>query len=84
MEPLGIFIQILAYVLIAAILLRIIFSWTGFDPQNPIYTAIHEITEPILGPIRSIMPRMMFDFSPMIAMFILIALTRVGAEMASG
>jgi YggT family protein len=81
-ETLGMFIQILAYVLIAAIFIRIIFSWTGFDPMNPIYKVIFEITEPILGPIRSIMPRTgMFDLSPMIASLILIFVAQLGASL---
>jgi YggT family protein len=81
-EALGMFIQILAYVLIAAIFIRIIFSWTGFDPMNPIYKVIFEVTEPILGPIRSILPRTgMFDLSPMIASLILIFLAQLGASL---
>lgn len=85
MEALGLFIQVLCGVLIAAIFIRIIFSWTGFDPRNPIYSVIHEITEPILAPIRSLLPRgMMFDFSPMIASFILIFLFGIGSRLASG
>lgn len=79
------FIQILCWVLIGSMFIRIIFSLTGFDPSNPIYTLVHEITEPILAPIRAILPRMgMFDLSPMIAMFILFALMRVGTTLANG
>ena len=83
MALLGAFIEILSYVLIGAIFIRIIFSWTNFDPQNPIYTVIHEITEPILAPIRSVLPRMAFDFSPMVASFILIFLAQLGASLRS-
>lgn len=85
METLGTFLQIFSLVLIAAMFIRIIFSWTGFDPTNPLYTIVHEVTEPILAPIRAIMPRMgMFDLSPMIAMFILFALMNVGSRLANG
>jgi YggT family protein len=71
-EALALFIQILAIILWIAILLRVLFSWIGFDPSNPLHSVIHEITEPILAPIRQIMPRIgMFDLSPIIAMFIL-------------
>lgn len=78
------FIQILAYILVVALFIRIIFSWTGISPENPIAVVVHEVTEPILAPIRSFMPRMgMFDLSPMLAMFILFALARVGAELAA-
>lgn len=79
------FIQILAYVLLVAIFIRIIFSWTGFDPSNPIYGVIHEITEPILGTIRSFMPRIgMLDLSPMVASFLLIFVAQFGARLAAG
>jgi YggT family protein len=84
-EVLGLFIQVLCGVLIAAIFIRIIFSWTGFDPRNPIYSVVNEITEPILAPIRSFLPRTgMFDLSPMIASFILIFLFGIGSRLANG
>ena len=59
-------------VLLVAIFLRVIFSWIGFDPDNPIYGVVHEVTEPILAPIRQFMPRIgMIDISPMVAGFLL-------------
>lgn len=79
------FIQILAYILLIAIFIRIIFSWTGFDPTNPIYQVVFEITEPVLGPIRSLLPRMgMLDLSPMVASFLLIFIAQMGSRLASG
>ncbi len=60
-----------------AILLRVIFSWINFDPRNSIYQVVYEITEPIMGPIRRILPRMgMIDLTPMVASFILIFIAR--------
>jgi YggT family protein len=42
------------------------------DPRGPIAEFLYTITEPILAPIRSVMPRMgMFDFTPMIAIILL-------------
>jgi YggT family protein len=83
-EALGFFIQVLAYVLVAAVFIRIIFSWTGFDPSNPIFGVVYEITEPILAPIRAFMPRIgMFDFSPMVATFLLIIIAQLGARLMS-
>lgn len=71
--------------MLVCIFIRIIFSWSGFDPANPIYGVIHEITEPILQPIRNFIPRMgMFDLSPMIASFILFFLLQLGLRLASG
>jgi YggT family protein len=60
----------------AAILLRVILSWVAMaspiDPRNPLVAALHEITEPILAPLRSILPRFgMMDFSPFVAIILL-------------
>ncbi|MCH8051310.1 MAG: YggT family protein [Chloroflexi bacterium] len=82
MQLVGLFITVAAYVLLVAVIIRIIFSWTNFDPENPIAQVIQEITEPILAPIRSVMPRIgMFDLAPMAASFLLIILARLGQSL---
>ena len=53
-----------------------------FDPLGPIAEFLFTVTEPILGPIRSLMPRMMIDLSPLIAIFLLNAIGRVVAQSA--
>jgi YggT family protein len=74
---LALFIQILAYVLLIAILIRVIFSWTGMDPSSAVYGVINEITEPILAPIRQLLPRIgMMDLSPMAASILLIMIAQ--------
>ncbi len=84
MHALGLFIEILSIFLLVAIILRIVFSWTGFDQRSPIYAAILEVTEPILAPIRSVLPRTgMLDLSPMIATFILFIMIGVGKTLAA-
>ena len=84
MQLLGLFITVSAYVLLVAVIIRIIFSWTNFDPENPIAQVIQQITEPILAPIRSVMPRIgMFDLSPMAASFLLIILANLGTRLQS-
>ncbi len=84
MELLGHFIQVAAYVLLVAVIIRLIFSWIGFDPENPIAQVIQQITEPIIAPIRSVMPRMgMLDLSPMAASFLLIILAQLGTRLSS-
>jgi YggT family protein len=83
-HALGLFIEILSIFLLVAIILRIVFSWTGFDQRSPIYAAILEVTEPILAPIRSILPRTgMLDLSPMVATFILFIMIGVGQTLAA-
>lgn len=58
--------------LILAILVRALLSWFQMDPMNPLIQALNAITEPIVEPIRRIMPRIaMLDFSPMVAMILL-------------
>ena len=75
------FVTILAYVLLIAILIRVILSWVSVDPSNPLYAVLHEITEPILAPIRQFMPRMgMIDITPMVATFVLIFLAQAVAQ----
>ena len=73
------FITILTNILYIAMIGRVIMSWLNLTPSSPLYSIkaiIFQITEPVLGPIRRVMPRFgMFDFSPMIAIF-LIALVR--------
>ena len=69
---LRIFIQILFYALWAAILGRVIISWLNLSPYNPIVVILYQITEPILGPIRRVLPRMgMIDLSPMVAIIVM-------------
>jgi len=63
-------------VLVFAIFGRSICSFF-MDPRNPIFDFLLTVTEPILAPIRSIMPRMgMFDLSPMAAILLLQFLIR--------
>jgi YggT family protein len=49
-------------------------SWfvNPYTNTNPVFTFLIEITEPILAPLRNIIPRLgMFDLSPIIAMLLL-------------
>jgi len=52
------------------------------DPSNPLFRITHDITEPILAPIRQFTPRIgMFDFSPMIASILLIIILRAAMSL---
>jgi YggT family protein len=72
-------INVTFMVLTIAVFIRVLISWIpNIDPRNPAIEFLYGITEPILAPIRSIMPRtLMFDFSPMIAIFVLQAIRAV-------
>tara|TARA_B100000809_G_scaffold264041_1_gene318799 strand:- start:28 stop:267 length:240 start_codon:yes stop_codon:yes gene_type:complete len=48
----------------------VIISWVKLPPDNPIASFLHSITEPLLSPIRQIMPEMGgLDFSPLVLLF---------------
>jgi YggT family protein len=51
------------------IIIRALLSWVSPDPYNPIVRFIYRITEPVLRPIRDLLPtyRIGLDISPMIA-----------------
>jgi YggT family protein len=69
----GTLIQILCYALLAAILLRIVFSFVeGPFPRNSLHRLAFDVTEPFLRPIRNVLPPTAgFDFSPTIVMIVL-------------
>lgn len=55
-----------------AIFARAILSWFNMDPRSPLITILDAVTEPVLDPIRRIMPRLgMIDLSPLIAILLL-------------
>jgi YggT family protein len=72
------FLNLLIPILELAIFGRIIMSWIDPSGQYSISRIIREITEPIIGPIRKLLPAVgMFDFSPLIALFLLNILQQV-------
>ena len=74
-EFLSNFLSILSTVLYFAILARVLTSWIQVAPTSPFFPVIrliHGVTEPILGPIRKVLPSTgMFDFSPVVALLIM-------------
>lgn len=75
MAPIGYFMLALAKVLNLVLTLylwivvaRAVLSWVNPDPFNPIVRFIHNVTEPVLRPIRQRIPMTYasIDFSPMI------------------
>ncbi|MEX1253077.1 MAG: YggT family protein [Dehalococcoidia bacterium] len=79
-SSIGDLIALLLQLLWLAILIRAIMSWVSPDPHNPIVQALNAITDPVLQPLRQIMPRTgMIDFTPLVALIllqVLIALVR--------
>ena len=79
------FVDVLSIVLHVAILGRVIISWLPISSENPIVVVLYQITEPILGPIRAVLPRLgMLDFSPIVAILMIVVIQRVLAGLLSG
>ncbi len=75
------FLNILSY----AILGRVLLSWVDQAGSMRITQVLNEITEPILAPLRSIMPSGgMFDFTPIIAMLLLQVIEILVRSAAAG
>jgi YggT family protein len=68
-------------VLTAAIFIRVLLSWFPIDPRNPLVTLLYDVTEPILEPLRRVIPRMgMFDLSPLVALILIQLLGNVAVN----
>ncbi len=66
------FVDLLFNILIFAIVGRALLSWFNVGPGNPIGRILYEITEPILGPMRRVIPMIgMLDISPIVAILLL-------------
>jgi YggT family protein len=68
-------LDIVLTVLYWLILIRALISWVNPDPYNPIVQFLYKTTEPILYPIRRILPlvlRFGIDISPIIAFLAII------------
>ncbi|MCH8075264.1 MAG: YggT family protein [SAR324 cluster bacterium] len=66
--------QIYTWLLIASVLI----SWILPDPSHPVVRVLSRVTEPILSPIRNLLPTMgRMDFSPFIAIVAIQLLVRV-------
>lgn len=70
-------LNILFTIMYWLILIRAIVSWVNPDPYNPIVQFLYKTTEPILAPLRRLLPLQFsigIDISPLIAFFIIIFL----------
>ena len=69
------FFNTLFSVITLAIVARCLLSWFPIGPNNPFYplaVILHQVTEPILGPLRRIIPTIgMFDISPIVALLLI-------------
>ena len=65
-------VEAFALALSLLILGRVLMSWVDTSGRTQLSTFLFRATEPILAPIRSMLPRMgMLDLSPMIVLIVL-------------
>ena len=61
-------IDLYTLVLVAAVLV----SWANVSRDNPIVRFLHAVTEPVLEPIRRVLPELGgIDFSPVVVIVVL-------------
>lgn len=59
-------------ILTVSIIVRAVLSWFGPGMQNGVMWLLMDVTEPILAPMRRIIPTLgMIDISPLIALILL-------------
>lgn len=77
----GELIRLLGLLYVAAILLRFLLPFFGVGYRHRFFHFLFAITEPLLKPLRRIFVAGMFDFSPIVAMFLVQILTSVLADL---
>ena len=66
------FIYYLCRILTFAVFIRVLLSWFAVSRANIVVVLLDDITEPILSPLRRVIPRLgIFDISPLVAIVIL-------------
>lgn len=61
-----------------AIIARSLLSWFPVDQGSPLYQLLFRVTEPIIEPLRRIMPQTgMMDLSPMAAIIVLLVMSQL-------
>ena len=79
-EFFGLVLQLLniyGWIILAAALI----TWVSPDPRNPVVQFLHKVTEPVLAPVRRLLPPWKtggLDLSPMIVLIVIwVVLPRV-------
>ncbi len=64
-------IQLIAFILTLIVVIDIVLRWF-LNPYHPLRSALDSIVEPMLAPIRRVLPSVgMFDFSPIVLIILI-------------
>jgi YggT family protein len=59
------------------LLASVVLSWVELSPDNPFVRVVRQLTEPVLQPVRRLLPAMGgFDFSALLVLFAIRLLQR--------
>ena len=78
-------VNLACWVMIILIFVRVAFTWVSRDYDNPIFRVSYQATEPLLRPVRNLLPgggMGGLDFSPMIVSFGLLFLSQFVSNFA--
>lgn len=71
-EQIATLFLIFLYLLIAAVICRALLSWFPVSQNNQFARFLYQVTEPLLDPVRRILPRTGFiDFSTLVVIIVL-------------
>jgi len=78
MTPLIPAIELIFRLLSFAILARVVLSWFNLSPYHPVMNLLNRLTDPILEPLRRVIPPIgMIDMTPILALIILQVVERI-------
>jgi YggT family protein len=78
----GSIIYVLVELYSFVILARVLMSWINVDPYSPLARVIYDLTEPVLAPVRNLLPPAAgLDFSPIIVLVLVQILGSMLANM---
>jgi YggT family protein len=68
------------------ILIRVLLSWVRINPYHPAVQILHQITDPVLEPLRRLIPPIggAIDISPVVALILLEILHRIVITVVAG
>ncbi len=68
----GDLLRMVVWVYIIAIVIQVVISWLGNTHGNPVVPLINSLTEPLIKPVRNVVPPIaMIDLSPMVVLILL-------------
>ncbi|MBE3598102.1 MAG: YggT family protein [Limnochordaceae bacterium] len=60
------------------LLARVLVSWLPVDPYHPAVRFLRDVTEPVLAPIRRVLPPVPgIDYSPIVAFLLIMVVQRI-------